>query len=49
MKKYLISLLIVLLFIGIVFLVIILDKTPELLNDEDVIYTKEFGGRNFTI
>ena len=44
MKKYLISLLIVLLFIGIVFLVIILDKTPELLNDEDVIYTKEFGG-----
>ena len=31
------------LFIGIVFLVIILDKTPELISNEDIVYTKEFG------
>lgn len=43
MKKFLISLLIVLLFIGMVFLIMILDRTPELLNDEDIIYTEEFG------
>lgn len=42
MKKFLISLLIVILFIGIVFLIIILDKTPELLSNEDIVYTKEF-------
>mgnify|MGYP004660178855 FL=1 len=43
MKKNLISLLIMILFIGIVFLVIILDKTPELISNEDIVYTKEFG------
>lgn len=42
MKKFLISLLIVILFIGIVFLIIILDKTPELLSNEDIVYTKKF-------
>lgn len=48
MKKYLISLLIVLLFIGIVFLAMILDKTPELLN-EDILYTREFGEEIFQV
>ena len=42
MKKLLVSLLIVILFIGIIFLIMILDKTPELLNDEDIVYTKAF-------
>ena len=42
MKKLLVSLLIVILFIGIIFLIMILDKTPELLNDEDIVYTKTF-------
>ena len=42
MKKILVSLLIVILFIGIIFLIMILDKTPELLNDEDIVYTKTF-------
>ena len=41
MKKWLISLGMTLLFIGIIFLAMILDKTPELL-DEDVLYTKKF-------
>ena len=42
MKKLLVSLLIVILFIGIIFLIMILDKSPELLNDEDIVYTKTF-------
>ena len=42
MKNLLVSLLIVILFIGIIFLIMILDKTPELLNDEDIVYTKTF-------
>ena len=45
MKKFLISLLIVILFIGIVFLIIILDKTPELLDDDSIIYTKNFNNQ----
>lgn len=45
MKKLLVSLLIVILFIGIIFLIIILDKTPELLDDDSIIYTKNFNNQ----